>query len=105
MHGVITFLIDTRGQLRARYHGLKFNAVNLTLHAAALMHDDHNKGDVKSLDEMPSTAKTLSILLFAAFVTLVGLICITIFYYWKRRRHGTEQSQTQLSPKEEISNE
>ena len=105
IHGLITFSIDTRGQVRARNHCLKLNAVNLTLHAVALIHDDHNKGDVKSLDRIPSTAKTISIVLFAAFVALVGLICITIFYYWKRRPHGAEQYQAQLSPKKEISND
>jgi protein SCO1/2 len=98
MHGVITFLIDTRGQLRARYHGLKFNSVNLTLHAAALIHDDHNKGEVKSVDSTTANSRALSIVLLAALVALVGLLCLAIFYYWKRHRNGARQSQTQVSP-------
>jgi hypothetical protein len=98
MHGVVTFLIDTRGQLRARYHGLNFNSVNLTLHAAALIHDDHNKGGVKPADGTTAKSAALSIVLFGAFVALVGLVCIAIFYYWKRRRHGTGHSQAQVSP-------
>jgi len=101
MHGVITFLIDTRGQLRARYHGLKFDAVNLTLHAAALIHDGHNEGEVKSVDSTTSNSQALSIVLFAAFIALAGLVCLAIFYYWKRRRNGAGHSQEQVSPTEE----
>ena len=101
MHAVVTHLIDTQGRLRARYHGLNFNPANLTIHAAALVHDDHNKGDGKSVDSTPATAKANSIMLFAAFVSLVGLVCIAIFYYWKRRRYGAGHSQTQVSPTRE----
>jgi protein SCO1/2 len=97
MHGVITFLIDTKGQLRARYHGLNFNPVNLTLHAAALIHDDHNKDDVKSMNSTAANSQAISIVLFVAFVALVGLVCIAIFYYWTRRRHGAGYSSTNAS--------
>lgn len=45
MHGVVTHLIDAKGRLRARYHGLKFNPVNLTLHAAALVNGVHHAGN------------------------------------------------------------
>ncbi|MFQ5760529.1 MAG: SCO family protein [Acidiferrobacterales bacterium] len=43
MHGVVTFLIDQDGVLRARYHGLKFNPVNLIIHAGALLHGEHGE--------------------------------------------------------------
>lgn len=41
LHGVVTHLIDKSGNLRARYHGLKFNTTNIILHINALTHDDH----------------------------------------------------------------
>ncbi len=97
MHGVVTFLIDTKGQLRARYHGLNFNSVNLTLHAAALIHealihDDHNKGEVNLVGSTAPNSKVLSIALFTALIAFVGLVCIAIFYYWKRRKNGATHS-------------
>lgn len=41
MHGVVTFVIDPQGWLRAKFHGLKFDTTNLTVFAAALAHGDH----------------------------------------------------------------
>ena len=41
MHGVVTHLIDKSGNLRARYHGLKFNPTNLIVHINALSNDYH----------------------------------------------------------------
>ncbi len=41
MHGVVTHLIDKSGNLRVRYHGLKFNSVNLVAHINALLNDIH----------------------------------------------------------------
>ncbi len=41
MHGVVTHLIDKSGNLRARYHGLKFNETNVILHINALTNDYH----------------------------------------------------------------
>ena len=41
MHGVVTHLIDKSGNLRGRYHGLKFEPVNFILHLNALTNDDH----------------------------------------------------------------
>ena len=41
MHGVVTHLIDKSGNLRVRYHGLKFNAANLVAHINALLNDIH----------------------------------------------------------------
>ncbi|MGH6931851.1 MAG: SCO family protein, partial [Dongiaceae bacterium] len=39
MHGVVTHLIDKSGNLRARYHGLKFDDTNLIVHVNALVND------------------------------------------------------------------
>lgn len=41
MHGVVTHLIDTSGRLRARYHGLNFEPINLIVHLNALTNDSH----------------------------------------------------------------
>ena len=41
MHGVVTHLMDKSGNLRARYHGLKFNSTNLIVHINALTNDYH----------------------------------------------------------------
>lgn len=41
MHGVVTHVIDAEGALRARYHGLGFQPLNLTSYVAALAHGDH----------------------------------------------------------------
>lgn len=41
MHGVVTHLIDKSGNLRARYHGLKFNPTNLIVNINALTNDYH----------------------------------------------------------------
>ena len=41
MHGVVTHLIDKSGNLRARYHGLKFNPTNMIVHINALTNDYH----------------------------------------------------------------
>ena len=41
MHGLVTFLIDKRGNIRARYFGLKFHPTNFILQVNALTNDDH----------------------------------------------------------------
>jgi len=41
MHGVVTHVIDQTGQLRARFHGLKFEPVHLVTYVSALVKDDH----------------------------------------------------------------
>ena len=41
MHGVVTHLIDKSGNLRAKYHGLKFNETNMIVHINALTNDNH----------------------------------------------------------------
>lgn len=41
LHGVVTMVIDKSGNLRARYHGLKFDTTNLVLYLNALVNDTH----------------------------------------------------------------
>jgi len=36
MHGIVTFVIDQEGRLRARFHGLKFEPVNMVVFVNAL---------------------------------------------------------------------
>lgn len=86
MHGVVTFLIDTKGKLRARYHGLNFNPVNLTLHTAALVHDAHNAGKENfSKTGLPS-AGDRSIVVFVTLLSLGVLVCMVLIYFWRRDR-------------------
>ncbi len=49
MHGVVTHLIDPNGLLRARYHGLKFNPVNLIIYAGALLHGEHGEASSEAV--------------------------------------------------------
>lgn len=41
LHGVVTHLIDKSGNLRARYHGLRFDHTNMIVHINALTNDHH----------------------------------------------------------------
>ncbi len=41
MHGLVTHLIDKSGNLRARYHGLKFKETNMIVHINGLTNDNH----------------------------------------------------------------
>jgi protein SCO1/2 len=43
MHGMVTHVIDQTGQLRARFHGHKFEPVNLVSYVNALVNDDHSQ--------------------------------------------------------------
>ena len=41
MHGIVTMIIDKSGNLRAKYHGLKFNKTTMILHINAFTNDNH----------------------------------------------------------------
>jgi len=43
MHGVVTHVIDQTGQMRARFHGLSFEPVNLVSYVNALVNDEHSR--------------------------------------------------------------
>ena len=53
-HAIVTYLIDAKGRLRARYFGLKFDPVNLIVHINGLLHGDHNEDGNKGEPEAPS---------------------------------------------------
>ena len=53
-HAIVTYLIDAKGRLRARYFGLKFDPVNLIVHINGLLHGDHNEDGDKDNPEAPS---------------------------------------------------
>ncbi|MCH8098281.1 MAG: SCO family protein [Proteobacteria bacterium] len=53
-HAIVTYLIDARGRLRARYFGLKFDPVNLIVHINGLLHEDHHEDRNKGGPEAPS---------------------------------------------------
>jgi protein SCO1/2 len=41
MHGIVTYIIDKSGKLRAKFHGLKFDKTNMIIHINALTNDNH----------------------------------------------------------------
>ena len=41
LHGVVTHIIDKSGTIRARYHGLKVDPLNIILYINALANDSH----------------------------------------------------------------
>jgi protein SCO1/2 len=53
-HATVTYLIDAKGRLRARYFGLKFDPVNLIVHINGLLHGDHHEDRNKGGPEAPS---------------------------------------------------
>jgi protein SCO1/2 len=102
MHGVVTFLIDAKGQMRARYHGLDFNPTNLTLHAAALVHDIHNSVKTKSNISANSYTGERSVVGLVAFASIFIVIFMMIFYFWRRHHRGSSLPvKTPISPVQE----
>jgi len=83
MHAVVTHLIDVDGRLRARYHGLDFDPVNLTLHAAVFALPAHH---IKE-----ESARVLALLrkhwleILIGFVSLATLTWMALSFYWERR--------------------
>ncbi|MGE3279981.1 MAG: SCO family protein [Alphaproteobacteria bacterium] len=49
MHALVTHLIDREGRLRARYHSLRFEPVNLVTHINALTNDHDHAPDAGSV--------------------------------------------------------
>lgn len=89
-HGIMTLLIDGSGVVRAVYHGLKFNPVNLTLHAAALANGEHhgggaekNAGTATLMQRFTSLAREDG--LSFALGLLAGLIFLFVAYISYRK--------------------
>ena len=61
-HATVTYLIDAKGRLRARYFGLKFDPANLIVHINGLLHGDHNEDRNKGGPEAPSLWQRLKAL-------------------------------------------
>jgi protein SCO1/2 len=53
-HALVSYLIDAKGRLRARYFGLKFDPVNLIVHINGLLHENDEKDRNKGGPEAPS---------------------------------------------------
>lgn len=91
VHGVVTHLIDQSGVLRARYHGLKFNPVNLVMHVNALLNAEHAPADRQSAAPAPVEAPrstgswgTVSVLTVLA-LGLAALALVLIIRQFRRR--------------------
>jgi protein SCO1/2 len=48
MHGVVTYVIDGEGQLRAKFHGLDFDPTSLVVYLNALTHQEASGGHAPS---------------------------------------------------------
>ena len=93
VHGVVTHLIDKTGVLRARYHGLRFNPVNLVMHVNALT-NEHDQGAAHAggvstaaalpAGGEPSAADTP---LFAGIAGAgLALAAGAVLFFWVRRK-------------------
>ncbi len=90
MHGVVSFLIDQEGVLKARYLGLKFNPVNLIMHAAALLHENEHSTDTASANTGAALRPPAFGWLHIASGT-IGLGLIVLAAAWLRRSRGRER--------------
>ena len=88
MQGVITYVIDPSGQLRAKFHGVKFNQFNIMTYAAALAHGEHartlnsaNHSSIPSADRLP-----LQLLLGAAFAS-ISIFVYVVWIWFRRKRY------------------
>jgi len=87
MHVVVTYLIDRDGQLRARYHGLKFDPVDLTVHAALLAAPAHHEGKKDS---------RVLVLMQKHWIALLGGVASLVLFSWValgffRQRRNTQR--------------
>jgi protein SCO1/2 len=91
MHGVVTHVIDREGHLRARFHGLNFDATNLILQVNALV-NDHDRHDLSESPPAPSSSATVSPsygmpLWLSLGMVLLAAIWISATIVIFRRRH------------------
>jgi len=60
VHGVVTHVIDQAGRLRARFHGLKFEPVDLILFVNALTNEPPGSSNEASAEQTPIAKSGLS---------------------------------------------
>jgi protein SCO1 len=96
VHGIVTHVIDRDGALRANFHGLKFDPVNLVLLVNALVNDVHKPGEAavetgaaastpraaSQIAGYPVPILPIALLLLAA-AWLAGAI---VFFRFRRKR-------------------
>ena len=63
MHGVVTHLIDREGRMRARFHGLGFQPINMVSYANTLVYDFHPSTAEAATPSADSAKLTLPILI------------------------------------------
>lgn len=88
MHGVMTFLIDQNGMLKARYLGLKFNPANLIIHAGALLHGEEHPATA-SAEEAETVWPTFGWRHIASGALGLGLIVVAAV--WLRQSRSRER--------------
>ncbi len=102
MHGVVTFVIDPKGLLRAKFHGLQFDTLNLTVYAAALVHADHAIDSSTTSGEVPSPTGSAAFALKASewLAILVGLVSVVLltwvgYGYFREQKRMSQDSEPQ----------
>lgn len=88
MHGIVTHVIDQSGQLRARFHGLKFDPTDLIMFVNALTNEHPGKSDDDAAAPVAGaggfgasgsgTAPLWFDILLAAFPIAAGLAVVAI---------------------------
>ncbi len=86
VHGVVTHVIDKRGVMRGRYHGLKFDPINLIMHVNALT-NEHDQGAARRTGAEPSAADGpwLAGIAGAGLALAAGVV---LFFRMRRKRVG-----------------
>lgn len=104
MHGVVTFVIDPQGWLRAKFHGLKFDPLNLTVYAAALAHGDHDTESSTPSVAVPSRPDPVGLRPEASdwIAIVVGLgslvLLVWVGYDYLRERKAKSRNRETRSP-------
>ncbi|MCH8113772.1 MAG: SCO family protein [Proteobacteria bacterium] len=93
-HAVVTHVIDKEGMLRARYHGLNFDAANMALQIDALANDfDTHPIPVDGFPVVASNGRT-GAWAAAAMTTMILLGLAAAAVHFLRRRSGPSSGPT-----------
>ena len=86
MQGVVTHVIDTSGQLRAKFHGVKFNQFHLMTYAAALAHGEHAKTGSSSDRTSPSIDQLPRQLILGVVFAAISIPVFAGWTWFRRKR-------------------
>jgi protein SCO1/2 len=98
-HGVVTHVIDQSGVLRARFHGLKFDPVNLVAYVSGLLKGDYEGAErlimsretTRKAAQTPVPAFALSDMWLPILIGLASGAMVTVLQIW-RIRHARQHN-------------